>query len=352
MSAGSDAAPREAAHPLLVTGATGFVGRHLIDAHRRSGDARQLLALVRDPAAWSRYDWTRAHGDVSRIEGSVTEPDAWAPALPRLSGIFHLAAVVRHSRRDADELLRTNVDGALAMVRLAAGHRCRLVVLSTSGTVGCFTDPDGVADEDAPWCEEIVAHWPYYRSKILLERRARALAHELGVELVFIRPPVLLGPGDHRFRSTGNVLRVLRGQLPFVIRGGMHFVDVRDAADAIHRAMRSRTVRPVYHLPGTAGSIEEFFGMVEEVSGVPAPRRVLPYRPAWLVASLLERLGVWLRGEALHALPDPVVVEMASHHWGLRSLYAAEDLGYKSRDPRETLRDTVEWLRANHDALR
>jgi nucleoside-diphosphate-sugar epimerase len=352
MSESGDATARDAAGPLLVTGASGFVGRHLIDAHRCSGDARQVLALVRDTTAWSRYDWTGALDDVSPVEGSVTDPDAWTPALPRLSGIFHLAAVVRHSRRDADELLRTNVDGSLAMVRLAAQHRCRLVVLSTSGTVGCFTDPDGHADEHAPWCEEIVAHWPYYRSKILLEKHARALADELGVELVFIRPPVLLGPGDHRSRSTGNVLRVLRGRLPFVIRGGMHFVDVRDAADAIHRAMRGRSVRPVYHLPGTAGSVEEFFRMVEEVSGAPAPRRVLPYRSAWLAASLLERLGVWLRGEPLHALPDPVVVEMASHYWGVRSLYAAEDLGYKSRDPRETLRDTVDWLRANHDALR
>ena len=352
MSRRGDDTARDATRHLLVTGASGFVGRHLIDAHRRSGDPRQILALVRDPAAWDRYDWTGSQGDVRYIEGSVTDADAWAPALPRLAGIFHLAAVVRHSRREAEELLRTNVEGTLAMVRLAARQRCRLVVLSTSGTVGCSTSPEVLADEHAPWCEETVAHWPYYRSKILLERHARAKALELGVELVFIRPPVLLGPGDHRFRSTGNVLRMLRGRLPFAIRGGMHFVDVRDAADAIHRAMRAPSVRPVYHLPGTAGSVEEFFGMVEEVSGAPAPRWVLPYRPAWLAASLLERLGVWLRGEPLHALPDPVVVEMASHYWGMRSLYAADELGYKSRDPRETLRDTVDWLRANHDALR
>ena len=48
---------------------------------------------------------------------------------------------------------------------------------------------------------------------------------------------------------------------------------------------------------------------------------------------------------------DPVVIEMAAHYWGASSLYVSE-LGYKARDPRETLRDTVDWLRAHHEALR
>ena len=43
---------------------------------------------------------------------------------------------------------------------------------------------------------------------------------------------------------------------------------------------------------------------------------------------------------------------MGSHYWGLSSLYAEADLGYRSRDPRETLRDTIDWLRAHHPKLR
>ena len=113
------------------------------------------------------------------------------------------------------------------------GHRCRLVLVSTSGTVGCSRDPESRPDEEAPWCESTVARWPYYRSKLEAERPARALAEALGVELVVLRPPALLGPGDHRFRSTSSVLRALRRRLPFVVRGGMHFADIRDAARAL-----------------------------------------------------------------------------------------------------------------------
>ena len=328
------------ARPWLVTGASGFVGRHLLEACAQRQSPR-CLALVRDPERWSREPWTRGL-DVDLVRGSVTDAAAWSAGLPRLGGIAHLAAVVRHSRRDpGDRMHETNVEGTLAMVRLAAAHACRLLVVSSSGTVGCFRDADRHADETSPVCEDEVAGWPYYASKIELERRARALADELGVELVLVRPPILLGPGDHRFRSTSNVVRFLRRKLPFLVRGGIHFADVRDAAAAIAEALARPDVRPVYHLPGTECGIEEFFAMLSEVSGEPVPRFVLPFRPAWLLTRAVARL---------HLLPDPVVIEMAAHHWGAHSLFAAE-LGYKSREPRETLRDTVEWLRANHEEL-
>jgi dihydroflavonol-4-reductase len=326
--------------PWLVTGASGFVGRHLLQSLRAGAGGPPALALVRDAAAWSALEWSRElHAEA--LEGSLCDVAGWREGVPQLGGIAHLAAVVHHSRHAPADLHTINVEGTLAMVRLAATQRCRLVVMSTSGTVGCFRTPDERADENAPFCDSEVGGWPYYASKIALERQARALADELGVELVLLRPPILLGPEDHRFRSTSNVLRFLRGRLPFLIEGGMHFTDVRDVAGAVIAALERPEVRPIYHLVGTECGIVDFFAMLEEVSGVPRPKWVLPYRPAWWLARLVE---------PLHVLPDPVVVEMAAHYWGASSRYASE-LGYKPRDPRETLRDTVDWLRAHHEAL-
>ena len=335
--------------PFLITGATGFAGRHLLQARDPHTSA---IALVRDPATWSEQDWTAELEDVDLVQGSVTGTQSWVDQLPPLAGIFHFAALVRHSRLSADEVYATNVEGTLDVVRLAAEHQCRVVMLSTSGTVGCFDNPDEVADENAEFCEETVANWPYYYSKIVAEKQARQLADSLGVELVFMRPPMLLGPGDHRFRSTANILRMLSGRLPALLRGGIHFTDIRDAIRATWRAMELPEARPIYHLAGTSSSISEFFSLIENVSGVSAPRLVLPYRLARLIAAADEWIGVRLRGEPLHLFLDPVVVEMASHYWGLTSLYAATDLGYEPRDPLVTLRDTVDWLRANHESLR
>src|SRR5690606_2078690 len=162
----------------------------------------------------------------------------------------------------------------------------------------------------------------------------------------------LLGPGDHRFRSTSNVLRAARGRLPFVVRGGIAFADVRDVAAALRAILARPAVEPVYHLPGHACEIGAFFAMLEEETGVPRPRWTLPYRLAHALATLVEGGGARLLGRPPHLLPDPVVVEMASRYWGLASLHAESQLGYRSRDPRATLRDTVAWLRAHHPALR
>jgi len=328
----------------LVTGASGFLGRHLLTQIQAAEPPRRTIALVRDPDEWRRMPWTRELRRVFVLAGSVTDVRSWSadPCLDGLAGVFHLAAVVRHGRRDAEEVFRTNVLGTTAMVRLAAARRCRIVFVSTSGTVGCFRSPGGTADEDAPFCEREVGAWPYYSSKIMAEQEARRLAGELGVELVIVRPPVLLGPGDHRFRSTGHLIRFLRGRLPFVIRGGMHFADVRDAARALLRAMERPGARPVYHLPGTVCSIEEFFQLAGAVSGRRAPRLVLPFHLAWWLATLSRRL---------HLLPEPAAVEMASRHWAMQSRYAEAELGYSSRPGRDTMAETVAWLRQNHPAL-
>ena len=326
--------------PWLVTGASGFLGRHVLQQINAQRPNQRVIALVRSLPEWEDMDWTPGLAGVDTLVGGVTAPERWAAdeKLAPIGGVLHMAALVRHHQEDAKEVYFINVEGTRAMVRIASRYRCRLVFVSTSGTVACFRTPDQTADEDAPYCAREVERWPYYDSKVRAEREARRLAEELGVELVIVRPPVLLGPGDHRFRSSTHVSRLLDGKLPFLIRGGMHFADVRDVAAALVVAMGRQMVRPVYHLPGTVCTIEQFYRMVANAAGMRPPRRVIPYRPAHWASQLLHLAGLKL-------LPDPALIEMAAHYWGMRSKYAVEELRYRSRPGIETVQATVAWLR-------
>ena len=337
--------------PILITGASGFLGRHLLTYVEAQAGIESCYALVRDVQAWEEMDWVQDLSRVQAVKGEITDPASLTQVPDRLAGIFHLAGLVRHSKKDRAEVFRINVDATLNMVRLAAKTGARLLFVSTSGTVGAFDTPDGWADESSPFIEEKIGAWPYYASKLEAEKQGRALAEELGVEFVVIRPPVMLGPGDHRFRTTDKVTRFLRRKFPFLPLGGINFIDVRDAAEAMVRAMLLAEPRAVYHLPGKACTIEEFYAMIQEISGVPLPRFRLS--PGWAqviarTGAFVDRFRPWRKSSLL---PDPVVFEMASKFWGLRSLYAADDLGFESRDPRLTLYDTVRWLCENYDGL-
>jgi nucleoside-diphosphate-sugar epimerase len=327
----------------LVTGATGFLGRHVIDAIRRHDPDSRIIALVRSASAVSRSSLDYLNG-VDLIEGSLIDWELWHldTRLERLSGIYHLAGEVKHSRANVDQMMHVNVDGTTGMVRLAASKGCRIVFVSSSGTVGCSDDPDYSPDESAPWCEDVARGWPYYLSKIRAEQASLALSNEIDADLVIMRPPVMLGPGDHRLRSTAHVIRVLEGRLPLILKGGMNFCDIRDIADAIVRAMKHPSPQLVYNLPGTASSLEDFFLRVANHAGIKKSWRAVPSR--LLLAG--AKLNAFLGGP-LSILPDPVVIEMGRHYWGLSSSHAESDLGYRSRNPDETLRDTIRWIRSS-----
>lgn len=334
----------------LVTGASGFLGRHLLErlvphAERAGG---RIFVLCRDRASWGREAWTRAYPQVELVGGDVADVAAWAGKLPQKSmrGIFHLAAVVHHSRTQPAINARINVSGARDVVRLGVQLGARTVFVSSSGVVGCSTRAADAPREDAPFCEDMVRRWPYYAQKIDAERKTRQAA-PAARQLVVLRPPVLLGPQDHRFRSTGHVVRLLRGRLPFVLSGGFSFVDVRDVADAALAAMLLEEPAPVYHLPGHAYVQRAFFAELARIAGVRPPRGVLPQPVARTLARLdtaLHRLG---GGRRARLFVDEVVVEMGAAFWNLGTALAAQDLGFVSRPAEETLRDTVAFIRAH-----
>ena len=320
-----------------MTGAGGFLGSHLLP--KLPG----ALVLVR----------TRERGDsITRLDGckqavpivgDVQDPSPWRPAVEGVTTIVHMAALVRHSRRGADEVYRTNVEGTLAMVRLAAELGARLVFVSTSGTVGCFSTKEQEADEGAAYCGDVIRRWPYYDSKMRAEIRARELAGKLGVEMVIVRLPILLGPGDHVGRSTSLIERIITGRQRFLMRGGVTFTDVRDVATGLVAIVDRSNPRAVYHLSGTNWTLGELFLRCAELSGAELPRAFLPALVARTAAQLADAASKVMRWRSV--LPDPVMVEMASHYWGFRSRWSHE-IGFVARPAENTLCDTIAWLRS------
>jgi dihydroflavonol-4-reductase len=307
----------------LVTGATGFLGSHV--ASLLEGAGHEVVRFARSTG-----------GDI--LDGEAVRAQARG-----CDGAFHCAGKVSRRREDAEALYRVHVEGTKTVLDAceSAGVR-RVVLASTSGTVAVSERADRFATEDDPAPIGLVARWPYYRSKLFAERAA--LERPGALEVVSVNPSLLLGPGDVNGSSTEDVRLFLEGAIPAVPAGGLSFVDVRDAADAMLRAME-RGVPGRRYLVGACNlTVRDFFGRLSRVSGVGAPWVPMP-RSRDLAASLAEGLDRIASRVGFRTSVDPVSVEMGQCFWYFESTRAEEELGWSARDPNVTLLDTVEDLR-------
>ena len=324
---------------VLVTGATGFLGEHLCRVLVERGDTVRGLARSRSGVL--------AELGVEHVRGDVLSGPELDRALEGVSAVFHLAGAVSRDPDDAQRMMRLHVDGTRRVLeRMAAAGVKRMVLASTSGTIGVSKEEE-ILDETAPYAEEIVAGWPYYASKIYQERLAFEHGTRHGIEVVAVNPSLLLGPGDRRLSSTGDVRKFLKKQIPVLPDGGMSFVDVRDAAEATANALERGRAGERYLLGGPNWTMKEFFARLGRVANVAPPRLRLPSKLNRWGATLVEEL--W-RHRGKEPPIDRISVEMAEHFWWIDSKKAELELGFSARDPQLTLVDTVAYLRQGVDA--
>jgi dihydroflavonol-4-reductase len=277
-----------------------------------------------------------AHGEL--VQGDLSDRAVVKRALAGVEVLYHLAGLVSFDPSDGPAMYRLHVAGTRGLLEevRARGGLQRMVLASTSGTTAVSRTERTATEEDLPPLE-VVGRWPYYLSKIYEEKLVLEHAAKHALPVVVMNPTLLLGPGDDRLSSTWTVMKFLQRDLPAMPNGGMSFVDVRDAADAFVAAMDRGEVGGK-HLMGVNMSMSEFFGRLERISGVAAPRLRLPSKVNVAGAKLLEKLA---QARGREPALDAASVDIGEHWFWVDSRKAERELGFVARDPQETLQDTV-----------
>lgn len=321
---------------ILVTGATGFLGKHLVEQLKRNEDGVRLRILCRGASPW---DQDRR---VEVIRGDVTRANDALRAVEGVQEIYHLAGIVSRDPQDKHQVYQTHIEGTRNVCEAARKHLAqKLVVVSSSGTIAVSRVPD-VHNESSGYKHEVVGEWPYYLSKIFAEKLAFHYFERFEIPIVVVNPSLLLGPGDDRNSSTRDIALFLQEQILAIPRGGLNFVDARDVARGLIAAMRSGKAGERYLLGGQNWSFREFVENVSRVSGVLAPKLQPSLGAALLSARLLRRFLPWI-GKSFDL--DDASIRMSSLFWYCDSSKARAELGFETRDPIETLRDTVADVR-------
>jgi dihydroflavonol-4-reductase len=318
------------AKPVLVTGGSGFVGRHV---------ARVLLERGFSVRALVRPGSHVAGLAVEEVTGDLRDSASLERAVAGCGMLFHVAADYRLWSKDPSELYRSNVDGTRNLLDSARRAGVERVVYTS--TVGCIGIPDhGLGDETTPvTLASMVGH--YKRSKFLAEQVALEFARD-GFPVVIVNPTAPVGDHDVKPTPTGKmILDFLNGAMPAFIDTGLNIVDVRDTAEGHWFACERGRPGERYILGSENLTLEQILCLLAEITGRKPPRLKIPYAVAWC-AGACSTAWAGVTGEPPRIPMDGV--RMARKKMWVTHEKARRELGFQPRPAREALARAVQWF--------
>ena len=316
--------------PVLVTGASGFVGWHV--ARRLIERGHRVRALVREQSHVPELE-------VERITGDLRDAASLARAAAGCSVVYHVAADYRLWSKNPSELYASNVDGTRNMLSAAetAGVE-RVVYTSTVGCIGIPSDMPG--DERSPISIGEMAG-AYKRSKFMAERVALEFAVK-GLPVVIVNPTAPMGDHDFKPTPTGQiVLDFLKGAMPAYIETGLNVVNVRDVAEGHLLACERGSSGERYILGSENMTLGGILQKLAGITGLKAPTMKLPYFVAWTAGVITTGLA-HITGTPPRAPLE--AVRMAKKKMWVSHAKAARELGFCPEPAQSALEDAVGWF--------
>jgi dihydroflavonol-4-reductase len=319
----------------LVTGATGFVGSHVVRQLVERGES--VRVLVRPASSMRALEGL----GVEVARGDLRDASAVCGAMRGVRRVFHVGADYRLWARNPAAIYETNVLGTSNVLSAVDAGVERVVYTSTVATIAVPRDhlPDETTDASL---DEMIGH--YKRSKFLAERSVLDAATR-GLPVVIVNPTTPVGEGDWRPTPTGNViLEFLRGRLPAYVQTGLNLVPVEDVARGHLLAADHGRVGERYLLGGRNMTLKEMLDALATISGQRAPRVCLPWSVA-IALGYVDQLAANVRGR------EPRIplegVRMARHRMWADCTKAQRELGFQPGSVEAALQRAVEWYRQN-----
>ncbi len=319
----------------LVTGGAGFIGRHLVRMLAENGERVRILDIA-DPGPVA--------AGVEVIRGSITDAETVRRSLVGVERLYHLAANPELWTRDPQDYIRVNIDGTRIVLGEAARRDLeRIVFTSTESVLKSHrrTDVNGLRDGSAKLDLDDMAG-PYCRSKFLAERLAFE-AIERNQPIVVVNPTMPVGPGDyHMTPPMKMLLRFLEGRAPAYLESEFNLIPVRDAAVGHVLAADKGRVGERYVLGAENLKLSEVIMILEEISGLPMPRRAIPYWLAITAATVSEFVSDRITGRP--PLAPVTGVRLAAASLSFDCSKAVRELGLPQTPVRQALAEAFEWF--------
>jgi dihydroflavonol-4-reductase len=322
---------------ILLTGATGFLGYHVAKQLNAGGVRPRVLELPDGrPEVLGRVD-------VERCAGDLTDPGAVRAACAGASTLIHLAfkVSVGGGAKLVEEMERVNISGTRQLLETAAAVGVkRAVVAGSALAVGVNKSPKPL-DETADWA---VHAFDLRYATMRRQAELNALAHaSSSFAVMTVCPSFTFGPDDPVGAPANKLLEsLITGKLRFTLPIGFGALDVRDFALGVLLAAERGRSGQRYLLSGENVTVNQLLEQAASIAGVRAPRFE---PPMWLMRTLVGALEVI---SSIRGKPAPLtreVLQVVGRYAWYDTAKARTELGWSPRPLRETLEDTIHWLR-------
>jgi dihydroflavonol-4-reductase len=328
----------------FVTGASGFVGSNLVqELLARGHRVKVLLRPGADEGGLLGLKYERVTGDI--LDRRLLERE-----LEGCDWCFHAAASYQLWMRNYAPMYAANVDGTRNVLAAAGRAGCRRIVYTS--TVGCIGLPEERDGKCTPTSEADLIRpehlsCDYKKSKFQGEMVAMELFRKQGLPIIIVNPSAPVGPSDLKPTPTGQIIvDFLNRRMPAYLDTGLNWVHIRDVVAGHILAAERGQLGERYILGNKDGNwtMQKTFAVLEELTGIPAPKRKIPHWFALRVAEANEMYS-FVTGRPPRA---PVSgVKMAEHKMWFNPAKAVTMLGLPQTPPRQAFADAVEWFRMN-----
>ncbi len=319
----------------LLTGATGHVG-YAVLMELLAQDWDVTILLRKKNSLFDCLDCRTAFGD-------VTDPAALETAFAGMDVVFHVAGAVEINKGHEDRTWLVNFEGTKNVLRAckACGVR-RLVYMSSVDAMKPLPAGEVMVEQTRFDPDELIG--TYAKSK------AAATQHLLDnhgdVEVVVLHPSACTGPYDFKGSSFGAGLKMfMSGKFPVTMSfGAYNFVDVRDVAKGTVAAAEKGRNGECYILSGELLTVDGFVRAVNDIMGFGAPKFTLTDGLMRVAAPIME---LYYNLSGAMPLFTRYTVKKLKDNCNFSHEKATRELGYAPMSARESLADTIAWMKEN-----
>ncbi|MES2812885.1 MAG: NAD-dependent epimerase/dehydratase family protein [Bacteroidota bacterium] len=279
---------------ILVTGATGLVGSHLV--LQLLLQEQEVVALYRDEANKQRvkkvFDNCQKptfFEKINWIQGDILDIPSLENAFQNIDSVYHCAALISFDPNDEEKLRKTNIEGTANIVNFCIDYKIKkLCYVSSIAALGDLAAHETIITEETEWNPE-THHSDYAISKYGAEMEVWR-AYQEDLDVVIVNPGVILGPLFWE-EGSGDIYKKIKNGLLFYTNGGTGFVTVNDVVTIMISLMNSSVSGERFTLIAETLAYEKLTKLIAEKQNVKAPK----YEVSKWITNLAWKLD-WLAG--------------------------------------------------------